>query len=424
MIKSRLVLPVAGKVTLGLVAFGLLATGCAPEAAYQPPPPPKVSVAKPLMVKLADELEYTGNLQATDSVQIRARVNGYLHKIHFRDGQTVEEGQLLFEIEEAPFIAALDSAKAGELKARAALALADAELKRTEPLVDRGALAVQELDVKKAGVSTAQADLAAAAATVEQAGLNLGYTKIKAPLSGRIGRHMVDQGNLVEAQSTILTVIEKYHPIHAYFNISESDVAILPRQNVAAPSVEEQPATIDDLNKDSRAPVFLGLPNEVGYPHEGRLDYTQLGIDPGTGTQQRRAIFLNADQQLIPGSFVRIRVPYGHEKPRLLVPERSVGVDQRGEYVLIVNDKNIVEDRRVVLGSSRSGLRVVASGLKPDERVIVNGLQRVRPTSEVIAEEEKVLPGVDPELVQASREQSTAATVEPTPVSSTAKAGE
>ncbi|QDU29770.1 Efflux pump periplasmic linker BepF [Anatilimnocola aggregata] len=406
-----------------LLILGVLAAGCAPQADYVPPPLPNVTVAKPLVVRLTDELEYTGNLQATDSVQIRARVNGYLDKIHFRDGDTVKEGELLFEIEKAPFVAALNSAKAGQLKAEANLALAEAEFKRTEPLVERGALAVQELDVKRANVATAKADVDSAKAAVQQATLNLEYTQVKSPIGGRISRHMVDMGNLVEAQTTILTMIEKYTPIHAYFNVSESDVAVLPQQMEGSPTPDEQPTTAEELKNDKRPPVFLGLPSEVGYPHEGRLDYTQLGIDPRTGTQQRRAYFLNANQQLIPGSFIRIRVPFGDESPKLLVPERAVGVDQRGEYVLIVNVKNVVEERRVVLGSNRSGLRVVLSGLQPDERVIINGLQRVRPTSEVTTEEATELPGVDPELVKTSRDQSSEAVLEPTPVSSTAKAG-
>lgn len=411
--------------TLSLLVFGIGITGCTKIGEYKPPPPPTVTVAKPLVASLTEELEYTGNLQATDAVKIRARVPGYLHKIHFKDGQNVKEGDLLFEIEEAPFQAALDSANANMLKAKANLALAEAELKRTMPLVDRGALSVAELDVKQAAVATANADVNSAQANVEQAELNFAYTKVKAPLSGRIGRHMVDQGNLVEAQITILTTIEKFQPIHAYFNVSESDVPLLPKQ-VQLPGAEKlsaegaAPADTVDLAQDPRPAVFIGIPGENGFPHEGRLDFTQLGVDPSTGTQQRRAIFPNKDQALVPGMFIRVRVPFGEKSPRLMVPERAVGVDQRGEYVLVVNEKNIVVDRRVELGGARSGLRIVKSGLKADERVIVNGIQRARPASPVTPEEQAELPGVDPELVKASGRTA----IDATPVASTARAGE
>jgi RND family efflux transporter MFP subunit len=401
-----------------LITWGAALAGCAKNDAYRPPDVPKVSVAKPLELKLTDELDYTGNLQAVDSVEIRARVNGYLDKIHFRDGQNVEQDQLLFEIEEAPFRAALDSAEANKLKAEASLKLAEAELRRTSPLVERGAAPTSELDEKSAGVATAKADVAYAAAMVTQAKLNLDYTKVRAPLSGRIGRHMVDPGNLIESQGTVLTTIERYDPIHAYFSVSESDVPSLPQQSAATLETETKQGENYrlDLKTDSRPRVFVGLPGEEGYPHEGRLDYTQLGIDPSTGTQQRRAIFQNADQKLVPGSFVRVRVPYGDEKPRLLVPERAVGVDQRGEYVLVVNAKNMIEDRRVVLGAGRFGLRVVIGGLQPNDLVIINGLQRVRPAMEVKPEIEDRLPGVNMELVRSLRKTKTSAVDEATPV--------
>lgn len=407
-----------------LLTWGAAIVGCGKNDAYVPPPPPPVSVAKPLQLKLTDELDYTGNLQAVDSVQIRARVSGYLDKIQFRDGQRVEQDQLLFEIEEAPFVAALDSAKANELKAEAALKLAQAELRRTLPLVERGAASTAELDTRSAGVATAEADLAYAKAMAEQAKLNVGYTKIKAPFSGRIGRHMIDPGNLVEAQVTTLTIVERYDPIHAYFNVSESDVPLLPAQAALKTDGESLlPGKYQlDLETDLRPRVFLGLPSEEGFPHEGRLDFTQLGIDPSTGTQQRRAIFANADQKLVPGSFIRVRVPYGNDKPRLLVPERAVGVDQRGEYVLVVNAKNTIEDRRVVLGAGRYGLRVVVEGLNADELVIINGLQRVRPAMEVKPQIEEKLPGVNMELVQSLQRPSQADAIEVTPVAT--KVGE
>jgi RND family efflux transporter MFP subunit len=370
-------------------------------------PPPQVDVAKPLLRKIADQLEYTGNLQATDVVHVRARVSGYLKSIDFQDGETVEEGEQLFLIDPAPFEAARDSAEANLRKAEAALKFAEAELERTKPLVKRGALSAQELDVKDANVATAKADVDAAEAARKQAQLNLDYTKIAAPIGGRIGRHMVDVGNLVEAQSTILVTIERYEPIYAYFSVSESDMMLmreLPGEGVSsATEVRFQTRSDDAVMPPDRAAglkVQLGLPGDEGYPYTGSLDFTQLGVDPSTGTQLRRATFENQDQQLVPGMFVRIRVPIGSQKERLLVPERAVGVDQTGEFVLVVNDESKVEKRPVKLGLSIGGMRVVDRGVEVVDRIVINGLQRARPGQAVTTTDKgSELPGAAASLI-------------------------
>jgi RND family efflux transporter MFP subunit len=390
----------------------LAITGCGKKNEYVAPPPPEVSVAKPLERELVDQLEYTGNLQATDTVQIRARVNGYLKSINFKDGDTVQAGDLLLVIEQDSFEAALASAQASQQKAEASLKFAEAELKRTTPLVKRGALSEQELDVKVADVATATADVAAAKAAVRQAELNLSYTRVVAPISGRISRHMVDVGNLVNAQETILTTIESYEPIYAYFGISESDMLLM----------RELPGKAASSSGEAKPQVLLGLPSEEGYPHQGELDFTQLGVDPSTGTQLRRAIFPNADRQLVPGMFVRLRVPIGSAKPRILVPERAVGVDQRGEYVLVVNGDNVVEYRPVDLGINSAGMRVVEKGVKADEWIVVNGLQRARPGAPVTPKQTEELPGVAASMLKLPSPNESSPRIEAT--ASTSEAGE
>ena len=348
--------------------------GCAKPNAYIQPPPPTVTVAQPVEREVVHQLEFTGNTRATEAVDVRARVNGYLQKIDFADGADVKAGDVLFIIEPAPYEAALNAAKAALQKADATLALANADLARTEPLVQRGASTAQELDVKKADVATAKADVASAQAALVQAELNLSYTQVKSPISGRVSRHMVDIGNLVQAEQTTLTRVEAFDPIHGYFSISESDVAELTASN---------PGTDAESLKDNPRELYMGLSGEKGFPHEGKLDFAEAGIDPQSGTQQRRGIFPNADKSLVPGMFVRFRLPVGTPAPGLMVPDRAIAMDQSGEYVLVVNDKDIVERRSVNLGLRVGNMRVVNEGLQASDWIIINGLQRARPGTPV-----------------------------------------
>jgi RND family efflux transporter MFP subunit len=344
-------------------------SGCYKQNEYVPPPPPAVTVEQPVEREIVEELEFTGSTRAAEAVDIRARVNGYLQEIKFEDGADVKAGDVLFVIEAAPFQATLDAAKASLQKAEASLALAEAELERTAPLVKRGALSENELDVKKADVATAKADVAAAKAAIRQAELNLGYTQVKSPFSGRISRHLVDVGNLVTAETTLLTRVEVLNPIHAYFAVSESDVLKFLENNEGR--ISEGSA--------NQPKLYLGLTGGDGFPYEGRLDFAELGVDTQTGTQMRRGVFPNPKGQLLPGLFVRIRLPVGGPKPRVLVPDRAIATDQRGEYVLVVNDKNVVEYRPVQLGTRINEMRVVSSGLAMGDWIVVNGLQRARP---------------------------------------------
>lgn len=357
---------------IALASLLLIGGGCTRSNEYIAPPPPEVAVAQPVTEDVTDYMEFTGTTRALDAVDLRARVSGYLQSIEFEDGAYVEKGQLLFVIEPEWYEVALASEKAKLRKAEAALKLADAEVERTRPLVKRGALAEAELDVKIADRASADAEVAEAEAAVAQAELNLRYTRITAPISGRIARHMVDVGNLVQVQTTMLTTIESIEPIHVYFNVGENDV--LQFMEHGAPR---------EASSKQAPPLYVGFSEAGGFPFEGRLDYTELGVDPETGTQQRRGVFPNKDRSLLPGLFVRVRIPLGKPEPQLMVSERAIGADQRGQFVLVVDAKNVVERRPVELGVAHNGNRVVKKGLSAGEWIVVNGLQRARPGAPV-----------------------------------------
>lgn len=380
---------------LSLLTLALGAIGCSAHVEQPPPPPATVFVAKPIEKDFVEKLEFTGNLRATETVQLKSRVSGYLHKIHFKDGDDVNKGDLLFTIEQEPFQVALALAKAAHQKAEANLKLAKAEMDRTEPLVQRGALSIQERDIKSADVALATADVNSALASIRQAELNMSYTEVRAPITGRIDRHLVDEGNLVEAQMTTLTTIESFAPIWAYFGVSENDMQLI------------EQATVEIGDAEQAGKVRLGVSEDGPFPFKGNLDFTQLGVDQTTGTQMRRARFDNEEKKLKPGMFVRVQVPLGKPRPRIMVPERAVSVDQQGEYLLVVNDKKQVERRDVKLGTGTHGLRVVEEGAALTDILVVNGLQRARIGAEVTPEEAKELPGVDKKYLQAADEEGT-----------------
>jgi RND family efflux transporter MFP subunit len=385
------------KLTLSIAAALLwLSVGCRQANQFIVPPPPVVTVAQPVERSVADTIEFVGTLEPTQVVTLRARVNGYLEKIYFKDGSDVKAGQDLFLIEQAPYQSVLDAAKAANQRALASLALARSQYRRMEPLSKSGVVTKEELDVQASQVETSAADVAAAEAAMRQAELDLGYTRVIAPISGRIGRHMVDVGNLVRAEETELAIIRVIDPIYAIFDVSENDLLRFMAMN----RNKELP------NPDENPPVLrLALANEEGYPHEGRLDYREMIVGTQTATARRRAIFPNPGWQLIPGMQVRIQADVGEPKPRLLVDERAIGSDQRGDYVLVVVDKQeedkdkkekrtkkIVEYRPVKLGIHVGTLRVIEHGIGPNDWIIVNGLQRARVGGEVNPEVAKPEP--------------------------------
>jgi len=357
--------------------IAVAAGGCGQKNTFVPPPPPKVTVALPVVQSVVDWIEFTGTTKPMATVELRSRVGGYLQRIAFEDGADVKEGDLLFVIEQEPFQVALETAQANLAKAQAALELARANLVRSKQLVGEDALSQQQLDVDQAELATAEANVKSAQSAIRQAELNLHYTEIRAPLSGRIGRHLVDIGNLVDVGQTLMAVIETIDPIYGYFYLSEQELLrfMQMQQDWQSPAPNEPPPTL-----------YLGLENETDFPRQGHLDFRELGLDPGTGTALRRGIFPNPDRTLIPGLFVRIRAAIGQPQPRLLVEERAIGTDQRGEFLLVVNAKQEVEYRPVKLGFRVGNLRVVREGVQEGERIIVNGLQRARPGSQVNAE--------------------------------------
>jgi membrane fusion protein (multidrug efflux system) len=359
---------------LALGALTALLAGCERRNTFVPPPPNEVTVSHPERRTVTNYLEYTGTARAVETVQVRARVEGYLDRIQFKDGQEVEQGQLLFEIDPRPFRAKLDAAQAELASAQAQFARRESDFQRDTRLRQRGALSEEEYVTTRAERDAARAAVAAAQATVATAELDLGYTQVTAPIAGHITERRVDVGNLVgRGDATPLATIVRDNPIHAYWTASEADLL---RVRSKIPEGQR------DV-RDAPMPIDLGLANEQGYPHQGQFDYADPYVDPATGTITGRGTFENPDHAIVPGMFVRIRVPLERDQDALLVPERAIGSDQAGRYVLVVNDRDVVEQRPIVPGSLVDGMRVIASNLEPDDRVVVNGLQRARPGTRV-----------------------------------------
>lgn len=345
--------------------------GCDQKNTYVPPPPPMVTVEKPHQQNVTNYAEFTGTTVAVETVELRARVEGYLESMHFSAGANVKQGDLLFVIDPKPFQARLDEATSDLTIRQAELELAETTLKRKEGALKDRAISEVEAHEAKAQRNKAAASVAAAKAAVETAQLYLSYTNIYAPVSGRIGRNLVDVGNLVGAdESTLLATIVNDDPIYTYFNVSERD--LMNYHNI------KQNGDRGNGNNDI-IPVYLGLSNERGYPFKGYVDYVDNRVDADTGTIQVRAVFQNPDRVLLPGLFARIRVPVDIQENALLVPDIALGADQRGRFVLVVNDQNTVDYHSVETGPLFQGMRVIKSGISLKDRIIVKGVQRARP---------------------------------------------
>src|SRR5215510_8037657 len=334
-------------------------------------PPPGVSVAPPLEREVTDYNEYTGRITAVEEVDVRARVRGYLIKVNFIEGAEVKQGDVLFEIDPRPFQTDLDAAKGQVAQWEAKLARAEADVTRYTRLLPKGAASQKDLDSAIADRGEARAAIQSARAQVERAALDLEFAKVTAPISGRVGRANMTKRNLVNAggaETTLLTTIVSMNPIYVYFDVDER--ALLQYQQTS----REQAGGRDGSRnvKEAKIPVNLGLANEAGFPYEGVIDFANNKVDPQTGTVQLRAVFANAKYILTPGLFARVRVPVGDKYQAVLVPERAIGTDQGQKYVLVVNDKNVVEYRAVKLGRLFDTLRVIQEGVKPGELVIVN----------------------------------------------------
>ncbi len=348
------------------------------------PAPPEVTVALPLQQDVVEYLELTGRTEAIESVRIRARVSGALERVAFKPSSQVKEGDLLFVIEPELYIANRERAVANVKQWEAELARAKSDLERLELAIQTNAVSQQEVDRARADLDQADASLLGAKASLTQAELDLSYTEVRSPISGMVSRRLVDVGNLVgSGENTLLTTVVKIDPIYAYFDVSE---------RIVLEVLESRGRTFTDeraVEPRDEASVFLGLANEEGWPHKGFIDYIDNTVDTGTGTIQVRGVFANPTGKLFPGLFARIRVPRDVLDDALLVSERAIGTDLGGKYLLLVGEDNVVELRHVELGSLQEGMRVIYSGLKPDEHYIINGLQRARPGLPVTPKEQE-----------------------------------
>jgi RND family efflux transporter MFP subunit len=356
-----------------LSVWCILLTACQQQqAAAPPPPPPKVTVSQPVLRQVVEWDEFTGRLEAVESVEVRARVSGYLQSVHLTDGAIVKKGALLFVIDPRPYQAELNRTKAALEQAIAQHERTQKDLARVRQLVKSRAVSQEEVDTRGADEREAQESVRAARAAVEAAQLNVEFTQVRAPISGRISREFVTVGNLINggtADSTLLTRIVSLDPIYCYFDVDER--SYLKYSRLWRDGSRSGP-------REHNIPVNLGLADETGFPHAGQLDFIDNRLDPNTGTMTGRAIFANTDLTLFPGLFARIRLPGSGQYEALMLPDEAIGTDQTQRFAFVVNDQHTVEYRKVTLGPIIGGLRVIRDGLKPADWVIVNGVQRVR----------------------------------------------
>jgi RND family efflux transporter MFP subunit len=364
---------------LMFASFGLSACE---QNSFVAPPPPKVEVAVPLQRPITRYLEATGNTAPIKNVDLVARVQGFLQSIEYKDGTFVKEGTTLFTIEPETYKLKLEQAQAAEAGTQASVKQADADFKRQTDLVQRQAVSQATLDTSTAARDNAQASLQQAQVNTKIAAVNYGYTKVVAPFDGIVSAHLVSVGELVGAASpTQLATIVALDPIYVNFNVSEQDVLRI-RAEAARRGM-----SASDLRQ---LPFEVGLQTETGYPHKGNLDYASPTLNQSTGTLAVRGVLPNPDRVLLPGYFVRVRVPFDEQKDALLVPDVALGSDQAGRYLLVVNAENVVEQRKVQVGQSEGGLRVIEAGLKPDDRVVTAGLLRAIPGQKVDPQVKKI----------------------------------
>ncbi len=368
-----------------LLALATLAD-CDERNTYVPPPPPKVTVTTPVKRTVTHYLQATGNTAAVNTADLVARVSGFVQSINYNDGEFVKKGTVLFTIEPETYKLKLDQAKAAEESARATVTQTDADYQRQAVLIKTNAVSQSAVDSAKAARDTARANLTQAEISTQLAAMNYGYASVTAPFDGIATARTVSIGAYVggSASPTVLAAIVQTDPIYVNFNVSEQDVLRIRAE------IRKRGLTPEDLKK---VPVEVGLQTEDGYPHVGHLDYASPTVDPSTGTLAARAILDNPERVMLPGLFVRVRVPTEKEENALLVPDAALGTDQSGRYLLVVNKDNVVEQHNVAIGAREGTLRVIEKGLKPDDRVVVAGLLRAVPGQKVDPHDAAAMPG-------------------------------
>ncbi len=367
---------------IAFVTSAALALSACEQNTFVPPPPPKVEVAVPVQKSITRYLDATGNTAAIKNVDLVARVQGFLQSINYKDGTPVKQGTTLFTIEPETYKLKLEQAQAAEAGAQASVKQAEADYKRQVELVQKQAVSQSTLDTSTSTRENMQANLQQAQANTKIAQVNYGYTNVTAPFDGVVTAHQVSVGELVGVASpTQLATIVALDPIYVNFNVNEQDVLKFRDE------ARKRGVTPDEIRQ---LPFEAALQTETGYPHKGNLDYVSPTLNQSTGTIAVRGVIQNADRALLPGFFVRVRVPFDEQKDALLVPDAALGADQAGRYVLVVNADNVVEQRKVQTGPLDGGLRVIESGLKADDKVVIAGLLRAIPGQKVDPQLQKI----------------------------------
>lgn len=377
--------PMYRLITLSLVLATLSSCERAQQKTNAAPPPAPVTVAKALSTELTEWDEFIGRLAAPEAVEIRARVSGYLAEIHFREGSDVKAGDLLFTIDRRPYQAVVDRTQADVERAQVRLELAKMEARRAKALIESKAIAVEEIDQRNQALAEAEASLRSSRATEAQARLDLEFTELRSPISGRIGNVLITKGNLINggtnnSNASVLTTIVSVDPIHCYLDVDEQSALKyreLRRLGMRASALDE------------KIPAEMALANEQGYPHKGHIDFVDNRLDPGTGVIRSRALFPNPGGLMAPGFFARVRIPGSGKYSGLLVQDNAIGSDQGKPFLFIVGQDNAVKQVPVELGPMHEGMRVVKSGITKDDRIIVNGMALVRNGTQVQVKEEK-----------------------------------
>ncbi|MGB3749249.1 MAG: efflux RND transporter periplasmic adaptor subunit [Rhodanobacter sp.] len=334
--------------------------------------PPEVTVAQALTRKVSDSAQFTGRVQAVNTVQVQPRVDGFVESVHFREGALVHKGDVLFQLDARPYRAEVDRLVANQAQAKAELELAQTNQRRGEMLLAQHAIAQQEADRLETAAQSARAQLGAATAALAAARLKLDFTTVRAPIDGRVSNARVTPGNLVTS-SDVLTSVVSVNPVYVYFDVDEQTWLKLDHLRSRA----------KQAGHDARIEAAMGLADEAGYPHEGRLDFVDNQLHTGSGTMRLRAVFDNADGLYTPGLYARVQLQSGPAQPRVLVDDRAIGTDLGNQFVYVVDKEHKVQYRKVDTGALFHGLRVIDSGVQPSDLVVVNGLQRVRPGVEV-----------------------------------------